>query len=420
MRRANRIVAGWRPGAASRLRLFLTLLRQEFLLTVQGWKTLALLLLLPVCMLLILAAALAPLREESVFLEPFSIALVDMENSIWSALLVRQLDSVTLVDEVVHTTEEEAIRLIREGEVAAAIVLPPDLSARISRFEQAEATIYGSSQFSLQSNVIHHIGRIGADVVSTGLASMETIRLLTLEGNASSGQLSGIMNMAFESFFQRVMGRRNIFHTPPAKSMALSLVEYYGAGLIAVFLLFATLPFMKRLAADRANGIHARLRTTNTPFWMPVAAQWLVALAVSTLQFAFLVLVMTLGFDAWWGVPPGMTLLLFFGTVLASSGFTLLVASLADSPVTVDLVGNLSVLAMAVAGGSLYAPSVMPKWVQPLSMLTVVRWSREGFLAVFSGRVEEMGRNIVMLFVQATVFALVAMLFSRYRKGGRT
>lgn len=396
---------------------FGALLRNEFVLMFSSWRTVLLLLLLPVMMLLTMVAAFAPLSGESAFVEPFSIALVDQEQSVWTAMLIRQLEPVSLVGDVLETTEAEAIRLIREGEVAAAIVIPSNLSGTISMFEPATATIYGSSQFSLQSNVIRNIGLVGADIVSTGMASMETIRILTLEGGSPPEELFSVLDEAFEAFFFRVLARRDVFAAPPAKSMALSLVEYYGAGLIAVFLLFASLPCMKRLATDRHNGVRRRLFTTPVPPWMPIAAQWLVSLAVSALQFSVIVLVLTIGFDAWWGVPPLWTLLLFLGTVMASSGFSLLVATVSDSPVTVDLVGNLSVLVMAVAGGSLYAPAVMPYWVRPLSALTVVRWSREGFLGVFSGDVSEIGRNTLMLFVLAAGYLFLAVLLNRFRKG---
>ena len=137
---------------------FGALLRNEFVLMFSSWRTVLLLLLLPVLMLLTMVAAFAPLSGESAFVEPFSIALVDQEQSVWTAMLIRQLEPVSLVGDVLETTEAEAIRLIREGEVAAAIVIPSNLSGTISMFEPATATIYGSSQFSLQSNVIQ-IGR---------------------------------------------------------------------------------------------------------------------------------------------------------------------------------------------------------------------------------------------------------------------
>ena len=83
--------------------------------------------------------------------------------------------------------------------------------------------------------------------------------------------------------------------------MALSLVEYYGAGLMGVFLLFAALSGVKRMAADKGNGIHRRHKTTPMPSWMPIAAQWLISLLVSAMQFSVMLLVMTVGFRAWWG-----------------------------------------------------------------------------------------------------------------------
>ncbi len=404
-------------GFVARCAMFGAVLRHELKLMITGWQTLLLLLLLPVLMLMVMVAALAPLRESSAFIEPFSIALVDQEQSVWTAMLVRQLNTVELVEEVVHTTESGALSLLREGRVAAAIVLPPNLSDTIGRFEPATARIYGSSQFSLQSNVIRNLGVVGADIVSTGIASMETVRMLSLEGGIPPQALAPVLDEAFERFFFRVLARRSVFAEPPPKSMALSLAEYYGAGLMGVFLLFASLAGVKRMAADKGNGVHRRHKTSPMPSWMPVAAQWLVSLLISGMQFSVMLLVMTIGFRAWWGIPALWTLLLFLGTVAAASAFALLIAAVADNPVTVDLVGNLGVLTMAVAGGSLYAPSVMPSWVRPLSALTTVRWTREGFLGAFSGDVSEIRRNVLMLFLLAAGYFCLSVLVNRCRRG---
>lgn len=396
---------------------FLALLRNDFRLVFHNGRTVLLLLLLPVGMLLTVVAALAPMRSSDSFVEPFSIALVDNERSVWTGMLVRQLDQVSLIDAVYRVDEAEAVRMLETGRVAAAIVIPEELSGNLDMLVPATAKVYGSSQFSLQSNIIRHVGQVGANLVSAGVATIEAFRNVALRHGMPPEQVQAELDRLYESFFRRVMSRRDIFTPQGGPSMVVSLVEYYGAGLMAVFLLFASLPCMKRFAQDRQCGVLRRFHTTAVPAWMPVCSQLLVSLLVSALQFTLLLGVMVFGFRAWLGVSPLFPIGLFLGTVLASSGFSLVVAAAADSPVTVDVVGHLGVLAMAVAGGSLYPPTAMPDWVRPLSALTVVHWTREGFLGVFSGNTTETGRCIGMLFVLAAGFLTVAALLNRYRKG---
>lgn len=396
---------------------FLALLRNDIRLVFHNGRTVLLLLLLPVGMLLTVVAALAPMRGTDNFVEPFSIALVDKEQSVWTGMLVRQLDQVTLIDAVYRVDEAEAIRMLESGRIAAAIVIPRELSGNLEMLVPATAKVYGSSQFSLQSNIIRHVGQVGANLVSTGVATIEAFRNVALRHGMPPEQVQAELDRLYEGFFRQVMARRDIFTPQEGPSMAVSLVEYYGAGLMAVFLLFASLPCMKRFAQDRQCGVLRRFHTTPVPGWMPVISQLLASLLVSALQFVLLLGVMVFGFHAWLGVSPLFPIGLFLGTVLASSGFSLLVAAVADSPVTVDVVGNLGVLAMAVAGGSLYPPTAMPDWVRPLSALTVVRWTREGFLGVFSGNTSETGRCIGMLFLLAASFLAGAALLNRYRRG---
>lgn len=396
---------------------FLALLRNDLRLVFHNGRTVLLLLLLPLGMLLTVVAALAPMRQSDAFVEPFAIALVDNEQSVWTGMLVRQLDQVTLIDAVYRVDEPEAVRMLESGRVAAAIVIPGTLSGNLEMLVPATARIYGSSQFSLQSNIIRHVGQAGANLVSVGVSTIEVFRTVALHHGMPAEQVQAQLDRIYERFFRRVLARRDIFTPQQGPSMAVSLVEYYGAGLMAVFLLFASLPCMKRFAQDRQCGVSRRFRTTPVPAWMPVVSQLFVSMLVSALQFTLLLGVMVFGFQAWLGVSPVYPAGLFLGTVLASSGFSLLVAAAADSPVTVDVVGNLGVLAMAVAGGSLYPPTAMPDWVRPLSVLTVVRWTREGFLGVFSGNLAETGRCIGMLFVLAAAFLTGAALLNRFRRG---
>ncbi len=395
----------------------LALLRNDVRLVFHNGRTVLLLLLLPLGMLLTVVAALAPMRQSDAFVEPFSIALVDREQSVWTGMLVRQLDQVTLIDAVYRVDETEAVRMLEAGLVAAAIVIPETLSDNLEMLVPATAEIYGSSQFSLQGNLIRHVGEAGANIVTVGISTIEVFRTVALRHDMPPERVQAELDLAYERFFQRVLARRDIFTPQRGPSMAVSLVEYYGAGLMAVFLLFASLPCMKRFAQDRQCGVTRRFRTTPVPSWMPVVSQLLVSMLVSAMQFALLLGVMVFGFHAWLGVSPLYPAGLFVATVMASSGFSLLVATAADSPVTVDVAGNLGVLVMAVAGGSLYPPTAMPDWVGPLSALTIVRWTREGFLGVFSGNLTETGRCIGMLFALSVVFLSGAALLNRFRRG---
>ena len=395
---------------------FFAVLRNEVRLMFHSWRTLLLMLALPVLMLLVVVGALAPLREESSFVRPFALAFVDQEQSVWTEMLVGQLERISLIGEVLKVDEAEAIRLIREGRAAAAIVVPEGLSGQVNLFQPVSIKVYGSSRQSLQSNIILHVCQAGADLVSSGMASLEVIREAELRAGVPPEVVAADLEANYASFFQRVLGRREVFGENRKQAWAVTLVEYYAAGLMAVFLLFASLPCMKRSVEDRQNGVLRRYLSAPAPVWAPLLSRLLVSLMVSALQFSLLVAVTALAFRSYWNVPPFYTIGLFLATVTASAGFSLLVANLSDSPATVDVAGWLGVLVMAVAGGSLYPPAAMPDWVQPLSAFAVVRWTREGFMGIFTGQTGEIGRCMAMLFLLAAGFLLSALLVSRFRK----
>jgi len=396
--------------------VFFAVLRNEIRLIFRDWRTVLLMLALPVLMLLIIVASLAPLREESTFVQPFSIAFVDQEESVWTDMMAGQIRQITLIDEVLQVDESTAVSLIRDGEISAAIIIPEGLSDSVGQWRPVSAKVYGSSQQSLQSNIIRHVSQAGADLVTSGLASLEAIRAAEVRAGIPVEVAEMDLAANYEAFFFRVLSRRDVFSGNRKQAWAVTLVEYYAAGLMAVFLLFASLPCMKRMVEDRRSGVLNRCLSASVPVWVPLVSRLIVTLMVSALQFSMLVAVTLFAFRSYWGVPAPYTLGLFVATVAASAGFSLLIATLADSPATVDVMGWLGVLVMAVAGGSIYPPSAMPDWVRPLSALSVVRWTREGFMGIFTGQTAEIGRCMLMLFLLAAGFLTAAFLVSGMRR----
>jgi len=395
---------------------FFAVMKSDWLQLLGSWKKVLLLLALPVIMLIVLSIALLPLQKTTSLVAPFPLALVDLDQSIWTQMLIRQLSDISLIGEVIKTDEESAKELIKNGKAAAAIIIPEGLSNSVGNWKPVRIVVYGSSQQSLQSNIIYHIAEAAASIVSTGLSSIETARITLIDSGISEERANAEVQNMFYDFFQQALARREVFDNYPQKSMAISLIEYYGAGLMSVFFMFSSLFCMKQLVEDRQNGVLKRIMSTQVRMCTIFSSRIIISLFLSLMQFFFIMFIMAAFFQSYQRIPLLFTFSLFLSTVLASSTYAIFVSTLSDEPATVNLIGYLGVLIMAVAGGSIYPATLLPDWVTPAANCTIVRWAREGFLGVFTGRTDEIARANIFLIVIAIAFLLLAIFSMHLRE----
>ena len=114
---------------------FLSILKNDARIIIRDVKALLLLLVTPVLVIGIFAKALGPMLERTAFIEPFSIAVVDKEDSVWTGILIAQLRNLDILDNIYRTDEDEARELIEKNEIAAAIVIPENITDSVERWE---------------------------------------------------------------------------------------------------------------------------------------------------------------------------------------------------------------------------------------------------------------------------------------------
>jgi ABC-2 type transport system permease protein len=395
---------------------FFAILKNDMNLIFRDWKAILLIMTLPVLMLVMFAVALAPMLKGTSFIDPFPIALVDREKSIWSDLLAKQLTNFALISKVLYVSEEEAIRLVENGEAAAAIVLPEGLGESVSVWKPKSVIIYGSSLQPLQSEVVLHTGLIGARMVTSGIATLDALYRYDAAIGLTEGELLDEMNAVNSEYILKVLGRRDMFREWFAKKLKVTAIEYYGAALMAVFILFASMPCMKLMANDRQSGVLGRLHSSCTSGVPVLLSRLAVTLMVTGLQFGVIYAVTSYLFHSYWKSSPLAVPLLFITTVFASASYSLFVAALAKTPAATDIFGYLGVLLMAVLGGNIYPIASMPDWVRFISGGMLTRWSRVGFMSVFAGTGEDVFTAAAMLSLIAVFFLAFALIVMKIRR----
>ncbi len=365
---------------------FLTLLKNDIRLFLKDWKACLLLLAAPLLFISYFTYVLTPYLNKSSFIEPFPVALVDLEDSTLTRMLENQVKEIDIFSEIRRLDEKTALEQLSDKDVGGIIILPADLTISVSVGENKPVTVVGSSAMPLQAYVVKNIAQSAANLVSAGQSAIITIYHYDREAGLSGAELDARYNNVIMEYVLEALARNEIFLNSDADTgYSLAPVEYFTAALIIVFMMFAGMPAMKMLTMERSAGITRRLSATPVKMWMMLLSKLIASVLLLTLQFGIIIIFTSKVFNSYWGAPVKNILVLFGAVILAVSAWSMFVASISSSPASADVIGNLGILLMAVAGGSIYPLSSMPGFMRGLSRLTINRWAMDGFMVLFSG-----------------------------------
>ena len=399
---------------------FLTLMKNDVRLFLKDWKACLLLLAAPLLFISFFTYALSPYLDKSSFIEPFPIALVDLENTTQTRMLENQLKEISLFSEIRRLSEDEAMQQLSGQTVGGVIIIPVDFTNSVAVGENRPVTVVGNSAKPLQAYVVKNIIQSAANLVSAAQSAIITIYNYDYKAGLSGAELDARYNNAIMEYFMEALARNEVFTTVDRQSgYDLSPVEYFTAALIVVFLMFAGMPGMKMLVTERSEGITRRLSAAPVGMWKVILSKLLVSVLLLILQFGLIIAVTSKVFNNYWGAPIKNILILFGGIILAVSAWSLFVAVISSSPASADIIGNLGILLMAVVGGSIYPLSSMPAFIRNLSRLTINRWAMDGFMVLFSGN-DAMGTGLyaIVLAAMGCVFLAASVLIMKSMRRG--
>ncbi|MGI6084711.1 MAG: ABC transporter permease [Acetivibrionales bacterium] len=396
--------------------------RKDLKIILKDYKVLFLLFILPILTILIFSVGLSPLLEHNAFIEPFRIVLVDNEGSAWTSLLATQLRNLEVVDKVIFADEEEARRLIENQELAAAIIIPENLSESIDYWAPQAGRVMGSNLLYLQSRLVKNIAYVGSETVSSGLASLNVIYNIEAANGYAAEDIYKEIGRAFEAFINIVLNRKAIISEERFYNSDTNPVIFYAFSLLSIFIMYSSIPCMKLLTDERQLGILSRLNTTPVKSRVTVASKLMVSFLISVAQFLVIMILAIIVEGGSMITKLGTMVPVFIATSLASGAFSILIAGISSSGSAADLIANLSILLMAVAGGSLYPLSSLPASCRQLSVLTINRWSTQGLLnALNEGNpaaiLESTGALIILALLYLTGASLILSLKRRRMAG---
>lgn len=272
-------------------------------------------------------------------------------------------------------TESKGRALVADGRADAAFVLPRGFSAAVRSQAPAGIEVIGNVDSPTGSDVARSLAR-------SYVAELEAVRVAvaTLAGERPLSHQEAAQAAQRAAEAPRPLRLVDV----SAASKVLDATTYFAAGM-AVFFLFFTVQFgVASLLDERATGTLPRLLAAPVPRGAILAGKLVSSVLLGLVSMAVLVVATSLLLGASWGDPLGVALLVLSG-VLAATGITAVVASLAR---TADQAGNAQAViavVLGMLGGAFFPISQIGGFTTALSLATPHAWFMRGLGELSAG-----------------------------------
>jgi ABC-2 type transport system permease protein len=368
------------------------------------------------------------------------IALVDEDGSEMSRRVVEALKAETALRVRVTADAEGkgtpldragAERLVQNGDLPVAIILPKGLGATAAAFGQSA----GAPRIQLLADVSDPI----APQMVGGLLQKVTMTAapdLMMKGGLEqfekhAGTLTPDQRAAVDAWLPQMKPGGTADAGPGGGSFGIgvdtvdvmrkgqsdkeSLVSFYAAGVGVMFLLFSVAGASGTLLDEVDSGTLDRVLSTRVGMGGLLVGKWLFIslMGMAQLTVMFLWGWLVFGLDLFHHLPGFFVMTAF--TAAAAAAFGLLLATFARTRAQLSGMSTIIILTMSALGGSMFPRFLMSETMQKFGLLTFNAWALDGYLKVFwrNAAVWQLWPQVLVLATLAAVFMSLARVFAR-------
>ncbi len=364
-----------------------------------------LLLLLPAALLLLVLSFMSGMTSVNSYTEPFSIAVRDEDQSFPSGVLMTQLKKVSLFREVITLEENQTDEEMLAQGCAAVITIPKNFFYDLYDMSSTEIDMV------LNGNMPKEAAAVRSAVSAIVGILEENQRLYSADAKIRYGNLEGAVKDKVNSDYSGssltdVLLRLEYFSIDSLyEDEALSQMVFFAAGICSMFLLFFPLCILRSLYEEKDLGITTRLAVGRGSLAL-LLSKLLVSFIFTAVPVAVVVRMIRL--------PEAETLIpAFFILFFASFCFFFVLSLLCRSPERTQLIGNVLILMMLLAGGAIFPYRLLPESIRPLSQLSLAFYVTRGIYAAVLGK-GTAGVLQVLIPVMAVIPVLLAAAWLLY------
>lgn len=262
----------------------------------------------------------------------------------------------------------EAVRLTRNSDVAAAIIVPAGYTAAATAGEPLPLEVVRSADKV-----------IGADV-AVAIAEGFTAKVSAVRLSVATGLAAGAGGRTPEQLAVEAA------HLEPAVSVAERSAEradvpaaaQYAPGMGVFFMFFVVGMGARSLVAERKAGTLSRLLAAPVRPMSLLAGKAGAALVMGIASLGAMAVASTFLLQMSWGDPVAAGLVIV-SVVLAATGITALILTLARTEQQAQLYMSIVTMGLALLGGNFVSLDRAPELLRRLSLLTPNGWALRAF-----------------------------------------
>ncbi|MGG4126652.1 ABC transporter permease [Paenibacillus illinoisensis] len=362
---------------------------------------------LPLLLIFILGAALSSTMDTGKDNVPGQVRVGVIQTGSNSGSVTEALNAfvaapaVSEMMKVQHfTTEEEAERDLRQGELDFAVLIPPDLEERMANGEDAKLQwILG------KDSTLNIVG----ETLFTRFTDELNRHMATVE------VLGPEASMAVASMIDE--GSANISYVnvsnPGTSGTSYSASQYYAASMLAMFMLYAGMTTSSSLFSERDKKTLTRLQAAPVGNGVIFAGKIAGNSLLAFMQALIIVLMTYWLYGVNWGSHPWLIVLICVLITISSMMIGVIVALVSKSAASASALMQGIIIAMTFISGG-FTPIAID-FVQRIGEFTVNHWALQSFLRMMlNASMSEIMHNILMLgVVSAVLLAIAAVIYGK-------
>jgi ABC-type multidrug transport system permease subunit len=328
------------------------------------------------------------------------LVVVDLDESPLSGILTGASQNPQAAERMEirrAPNREEGLRILRDEEYAAMLVIPKGFSQGLLGGEHVDLDLIKNPS----QNIMPVVAQQGAEVVALYLSAGarvlgdEAPRLSKLMVDGKGWNDTVGLAAMLATLYSRVDAAGNLLFPPIIEvneqtdkkqdaGGGLSWMSWMFPGMVVMGLLFTSLTQMRDLLRERDAGTLRRQLASPLGAGQIILAKVLSVAAVVAVALALLMTIGGFALGIRWGDPfllAAVSALL----VMAVTGFAAMVFALVRTERQGDAFGGVLTMLMSMLGGAFVPPQILPEWLRGVSYFTVNHWGNGALRALATG-----------------------------------
>ncbi|MFZ6029841.1 MAG: ABC transporter permease [Chloroflexota bacterium] len=316
--------------------------------------------------------------------------------------------------------EAAARQAVDDDNVAAVVLIPAGFSASLLEENPATAPVevYTNPNRPISAGIVRSVTAGVISQLEIAPVSIQvTLQQLTENGLIAPQDIPQTVTHLAE----RLAGEPAPAPITIASSQAetapkdVSAMAYLAPGLAIFFLMYTVTQGARSILAEREEGTLARMMVSPSNSASILGGKLLGIFVVGFAQVMILIAVSANIFQLDWGQPLAIVTIVA-ATVLAATGWGLLVAAFARQSWQVATFGAALMLLFGILGGSFIPVNAFGSWMRLASKITPHAWASDAFLTLGTGGTPGMiAPNIAALLGMAAILFVAAAAVARKR-----